>query len=435
MGLTDTLAYCTADIPGIGGTLKQRPDDFLVDELPLYEPSGSGEHLMLFVQKRELTTLDLVKRAAKAFRVGKRDVGYAGLKDKHGVTRQHLTIWLPGVDNATCAAGLERFTKGKRLEVLWAERHQNKIKRGHHGGNRFVITLRDVQPHHVIRAKQVLDRLAKTGFPNYLGDQRFGYRDNGHTLGRYLLTEKWDELLHELLAADHPDDVEELREARAIYRGGDMLAAMNRWPKSLPYDRQALDALRQGFGGVDVVKRIELSQRRLMLSAWQSAVFNNVLDARVRDGTWDRLVPGDLAWKHDNRAVFAVDPDTAELENGEDGRAPKVEVSPSGPMWGTEMTRAAGAIDALERRMLDAGGLTEGQLIGPAAMPELSLEGLRRPLREPLLNPSVEAGSDEHGPYIKAAFQLGRGTYATVALREVMKPGMPQDAPLNAPSG
>ena len=174
MPLTESLAYLTPDLPGVGGVLKARPEDFLVEEQPLYEPSGEGERLYLFIEKRELTTPEAIRRIASAFRTHRRNIGSAGLKDKHAVTRQHLSIWLPGVPDDVVAESLERLKDNTKLTVHWAERHGNKLRRGHHGGNRFVIRLRDVEPTAVLKAKPILDRLAAEGFPNYLGEQRFG---------------------------------------------------------------------------------------------------------------------------------------------------------------------------------------------------------------------------------------------------------------------
>ena len=88
--------YQTHDVAGIGGVIKQRPEDFLVEELPLYQPSGAGEHIYLFVQKRGMSTLELVNLLATHFGVTKREIGYAGLKDKQAITRQVFSIHAPG---------------------------------------------------------------------------------------------------------------------------------------------------------------------------------------------------------------------------------------------------------------------------------------------------------------------------------------------------
>ncbi|MEM9413882.1 MAG: tRNA pseudouridine(13) synthase TruD [Planctomycetota bacterium] len=413
MPLTDTLAYLTPDLPGVGGVLKERPDDFLVEEQPLYEPSGEGEHLYLYIEKRGFTTTEAVRRIAAAFKTQRRNLGYAGLKDKHAVTRQHISVWLPGVPDAVVAESLERLRENTKLNVLWAERHGNKLRRGHHGGNRFVLRLRNVEPTHVVRAKAILDALEQRGVPNYVGEQRFGYRQNSHVLGRLLLQNEYAAFLDAMLGSDYATESPYIVEGRAHYRAGDYQAALDVWPKTLRYDRQALDALRQGKPPEEAVRCIDKAQCAFLISAWQSAVFNDVLDARVRAGTFDKLLPGDLAWKHGNRSVFAVDEATAKQENGADGRVPRGDVSPSGPNWGGNMTQATGTPGEMEHAALERTGITVAQLA--------KVEGGRRPMRIMLKHPEVAAGVDEHGPYIKASFELTRGAYATMVMREVMK--------------
>ncbi len=418
----NSLAYLTPDLPGSGGVLKDRPEDFLVEEQPLYEPSGEGEHLYLFIEKRQATTPDVARRLAKAFRIGRRDVGYAGLKDKHAVTRQHFSIWRPGTTAAEDAEGLERFADYPYAKVLWVERHGNKLRRGHHGGNRFIIRLRDVEPATAaLRARPILDRLAKDGLPNYFGAQRFGYRQNSHLLGAMLLKGDWQNFLDLLLG--NPRDIESpaVQKARAAYDAGSYEEALEWLPRSLPGDRQALDALRQKRSAKQAVLAMDVSQREFLISAAQSAVFNAVLDARLRAGTFSTLLAGDLAWKHDNRACFAVDERVAAQENGPGGRVASLEVSPSGPSWGKGMTRAGGEVDALELRCLHEAGLSEADFDGAVDQPRVSTQGGRRPLREKLVDPDLSAGVDEHGPYLRVAFELSRGSFATIALREITK--------------
>ncbi|MEM9881476.1 MAG: tRNA pseudouridine(13) synthase TruD [Planctomycetota bacterium] len=418
MSLIDHLSYLTADLPGTGGVLKKRPEDFLVDEQPLYEPCGEGEHLYLFVEKKRATTLDVARRLAKAFRVKRSDVGYAGLKDKHAVTRQHVSLHLPGATPAEDAEGLARFAEYPYAQVIWADRHTNKLKRGHHGGNRFVIYVRGVAPTAVLQAKPILDRLVAEGFPNYLGEQRFGYRQNSHTLGRLLLRGQWQDFLGEMLGRPLDIEGQEVQEARRAYGAGDYDRALKLMPKSLRGDRQALDALRQHKTPEQAVRSIDRTQRDFLVSATQSAVFNAVVDARLQDGTLTELLPGDLAWKHDNRACFAVDDATAELENRPDGRAKRLEVSPSGPFWGPGMTRPGGVVLDQELAALHDAGLTEDDF---AARVGVSTDGTRRSLRERLTDAEYSGGVDDHGPYLRLAFTLGRGAYATMAVREITK--------------
>jgi len=419
--MTAKLAYLTANLPGIGGVIKQRPEDFLVEEQPRYQPSGQGEHLYLFIEKRLLATMDVVRRLARAFRVGKRDIGFAGLKDKHAVTRQMFSIMLPGQSHdPDCIERLE----SDHLKVLWVDRHENKLRRGHLLGNRFVIRIRQVDPSTVVQAKRVMDQLAVSGVANYIGSQRFGYRQHNHELGRLLLLGQWKPMLDLMLGGPKESDPDRSRAAREAYDRGDYAGALALWPGSLRDDRHALDRLRQGKTQQQAVMSLDARQGEFLISGLQSAAFNRVLDQRVRDGLLDQVVVGDLAWKHDNRAVFPVDEATAQVENASAGRINVQEVSPSGPMWGVEMIRAGGQVGVWEHRALTETGLAEADLAGG---PQGTAKGSRRPLRIFLSGLDLSGGVDEHGSYVRVAFELPRGSFATTVLREVLKPANDPD--------
>ena len=413
MCVTQPLKYLTRDLSGIGGVIKQRPSDFLVEEQPLYEPTGSGEHLLLYVEKRSQTTSDVIRRVAKMFHVRRRDVGYAGLKDKHAITRQHLSVYLPNPTNDEKYLSRFEFTPFK---LLWSHRHANKLRRGHLKSNRFVIYIRDVEPTAAVRAKAVVDRLTTSGMANYVGSQRFGYRQNNHILGKLLMLEQWQPFLDELLGGPEESDGEATHLGRQAYEKGDYEAALSVWPKRLRHDRQALDARRQGLSPREAAMLVDNQQREYLISALQSALFNEVLDNRIRDELVHRIVPGDLAWKHGNRSVFLVDEATAEKENAADGRVNRREISPSGPMWGQGMIKPSGRVLEWETQCLTQNGLSESDF----ARNEHAVGG-RRPLRVDVIDPDVSGGSDEHGPYVRIALELSRGSFATSMLREIMK--------------
>lgn len=419
MSLTSKLAYLTANTPGIGGVIKQRPADFLVEEQPKADFTDEGEHLILFIEKENLTTSEVVRRVAKAFRIPRQRIGYAGMKDKHAITRQHFSLHLP--DSSQDEQGLHRLGHQQRIKVLWSTRHSRKIRRGYHGGNRFVIRIRNVEPTAAIHTKRMLDRLTETGIPNYIGDQRFGYRQNGHQLGRAILLDDPQALVDGMLGGFFDEDTQTLQRARAAYNQGDYEEAMRHWPRQLRFDRQALDALRQGKTYRQAMEAIDRSQREFLVCAFQSAVFNDVLDQRLREQTFCSLLPGDLAWKHDNGAIFAVDAATAEMENQDGGRVASQAVSPSGPMWGADMPQPDGRVLKMERAALARYDVTEAQLAG---LDDVRAEGRRRPLRVFLRDPDVSGGVDEHGPFVRVAFELQRGAFATMVLREIMKTDM-----------
>lgn len=149
---------------------KARPEDFVVEELPAYPPSGSGEHLLVTFRKRFLTTEEAVRTIARALGADPRSAGYAGHKDKVGVTTQAATFQVPmKVD----AAALVAAFRDERIEILDAVRHNGKLKPGHLRGNRFTIVLREVAAE---SAPEITERIlaAQEGVPNAFGPQRFG---------------------------------------------------------------------------------------------------------------------------------------------------------------------------------------------------------------------------------------------------------------------
>ncbi|MFZ4574301.1 MAG: tRNA pseudouridine(13) synthase TruD [Phycisphaerales bacterium] len=416
--------YQTHDIPGIGGVIKQRPEDFLVEELPQYQPCGEGEHIYLLVQKKGMSTLELVKLLENHFGVTKREIGFAGLKDKQAITRQVFSIHAPG-------RRPEDFPSisHEKVEVLWADLHTNKLRRGHLAGNRFSIRVRGVKPTDVLAAKRVLDRLEVEGIANRIGEQRFGMLNNNHLIGRAMIMGEHAEAARELLAPNAARPAVNAA-ARAAYAEGRLPDALDLFPRSAYAERCLIRHLIRG----DSLKRaffaIDFGMLAFYVSAFQSAVFNAIADARVVSGELAALVDGDVGFKHANHAVFSVDeavaadPTTAE-------RLAKFEISPSGPMWGGGMKAATGRVNEAEVAALLATGATVEKIADFTKKSRNLIAGERRALRVPVIDPEVEGGVDEHGAFVRCAFELPRGSFATAVMREIMKPAEePVEAPL-----
>src|SRR3954469_18421278 len=213
------LPYFTKDIPGIGGSIKNRAEDFFVQELPLYEPSGEGEHVYAEFQKVGLTTFDAIDRIGRALYVSSRDIGYAGLKDARAISRQIFSI-----PNTTEEAVMK--LKLPNLEPLWAARHINKLRLGHLAGNRFAIKVRDVIATDVVKLSPLIEMLKTRGMPNYFGEQRFGRRGDNHLLGAALVRGDDDALRKLLLGTPKPDmDDSQAAGARKAFDRGDLQLA------------------------------------------------------------------------------------------------------------------------------------------------------------------------------------------------------------------
>ena len=166
---------------GATATLKRLNADFIVTELPLQPPCGEGEHIWLDVEKNGANTAFVAQQLADAAGVPERDVGYAGLKDRHAITRQWFSIHLPKGDTPD----LTRL-QHPEFKVLGQSRHLKKLRAGDLQGNRFRIVLRDVTGDRDAIERN-LQAVASHGVPNYFGAQRFGHDGGNVEQGRAML--------------------------------------------------------------------------------------------------------------------------------------------------------------------------------------------------------------------------------------------------------
>ena len=219
------LPFLTTSFLGIGGTIKQRDEDFLVTEIPLYEPSGQGEHVFCEIQKTGMTTFQAIDRIAAELDISSRVIGYAGMKDARAVTRQVLSIW--GVT--------EERVMGLKIDgivVQWAVRHVNKLRMGHLAGNRFVVKIRDVSPTDVVKVRPLIAEIERRGMPNFFGQQRFGHRGNNDLLGAAVVRGDAKDLLTLFLGTAMPGvDHRKTEHARAAIDRGEFDLAMRLYPR------------------------------------------------------------------------------------------------------------------------------------------------------------------------------------------------------------
>ncbi len=245
------IPYLTADLPGIGGTLRAEIADFSVEEIPAYLPCGTGEHTFFGVEKRDISTLALIQHIAQALGVSEREISSAGLKDARAVARQTLCVHAVPPEKLLA---LEL----PHARVLWATPHTNKLRNGHLRGNRFTLRIRDVAADAETRTAAIAERLLARGVPNGYGRQRFGNRGNNHEMGLLLL-----------------------RNDRAALR-------------------------------THGIHHLSYKMRQFLVSAVQSALFNALLAVRIKRGLLDDVLPGDVARKEDTGGLFIVEDIAAE---------------------------------------------------------------------------------------------------------------------------
>ena len=158
---------------------KQSPRDFVVEEIPLYTFSGEGEHLILLVRKKNLATTEMIGHIARYLGIKNKEIGYAGLKDKHAMTKQYISLHKKHEES------LEGFNH-EGIKIISKTYHNNKLRIGHLQGNRFYIKVKKVNPTSAAKIDEALKNIAEVGMPNFFGYQRFGNDGNNHILGEKL---------------------------------------------------------------------------------------------------------------------------------------------------------------------------------------------------------------------------------------------------------
>lgn len=316
--------------------------DFAVTEILGFAADGDGEHDLLLVEKTGQNTNWVAATLARFAGIPRADVGFAGMKDRHAVTRQWFSVRRPAGDKPDWG----RFA-ADGVRILEATRHRRKLKRGAHRGNRFRIALRDLgAPPQALEAQ--LDAIRRQGFPNYFGEQRFGH-------------------------------------------GG-----------------QNLELAAEFLNG----RRLPRERRSLALSAARSYLFNLVLDRRVVDGTWDRLLPGDCANLDGSGSIFPV----ASVDAGLRQRAAELDLHPTGPLWGRGKVLVSGGVAELEQAIADANSaLARG-------LERQQLAIARRPLRARARDLEWRA-EGERALWLE--FSLDSGVFATSLLRELVTASEP----------
>jgi tRNA pseudouridine13 synthase len=324
----------------LSATIRSEPADFQVEEVAAFSPSGQGEHLLLEIEKTGMTTAVAARRIAEWAGVPQMAIGYAGMKDRHAVTRQRFSVHLPK-RVAPDTGSLD----GDGLQLIAADWHSRKLPRGALAGNRFRLLLRDIawQP---FGDRATLDarlaRIASDGVPNYFGEQRFG-------------------------------------------RDGDNL-----------------EQARRMFGGA----RVRREERGVLLSSARSALFNQVLAARIEEGHWASGLDGEVWMLDGSHSVFGPQAPDAELA----ARAARQDIHPTGPLWGRGELRSAAAARAIEEATLAAAADLR------AGLEAAGLKQERRALRMRVEALAWQWLADDR---LELAFGLPPGAYATVLLREL----------------
>lgn len=371
-----------SDTPGIRGELKEQVNDFVVKELASHD-TGEGDHVIVRLRKQNMTTLEAIGKLSNMLHISRDRIGYAGNKDKRAVTEQYISI--QGVSEEDVN---QIFTDEFDLEVVGKNGH---IGLGNLDANRFEIVVRDLG----LPIEDVRNRTLKIvneldgKFPNYFGNQRFGSaRPITHQVGRHILRGEYEEAVWTYIAKPYDTEYKSIRKTREeLWETRDPEDAAENFPENYRYEKTLLYHLtknEEDYKGA--IKRLPEGLQELFIHAYQSWIFNRVLSRLLEDGWFD----------------------------------PEYEI----PLVGFKTDLKDNRPENMIQEILEEEGVSQEDF-RLQEFPELRSEGSFRRAFADFRNFEI-LGIDEDDlnmtqNKMTVKFDLPKGCYATVLLREVMK--------------
>lgn len=401
---------------GIGGEIRHKYEDFYVEEIPASQPSGSGPNTWIFIEKIGRNTLDVVLDIAREYKLSRKRMGFAGMKDKAAITRQ----WI-------CVSNME----GKNLQdleeklynvkILKITQNEKKLRIGQLLGNKFKILVRNtLDPESDVRtAQDILAKLRDVGVANYYGWQRFGKkRPNTHIVGKFLVRNDLKGAVDSYIGNPYPEEQEHIQNARKLYDEGEFYEAYQSMPAGMRYEKMMLKELMKEYKKKDelddnsyikALRSLPKPLSRMFVHAYQSSLFNKAVSERVKLGI-DRYIEGDIIIDNGEHIIhkFKVEEIQEQIKN--------FQAHSTAPLYGSKVPMANDKVGEMERRILQEENLKPEDFIVPK-MPKLGSHGLRRAIRFKVWD--ITAQQVDEG--VLLGFSIPKGCYATAVLREVMK--------------
>ena len=350
---------------------KAKPEDFVVNERLEVDFTGEGEHLWLHIKKSGINTAYLAKLLSEWADIPLRDVGYSGLKDRLALTTQWFSLRLPKKQKPDSDFAPVDIKEHETVKIIAEHWHNKKLNRGTHNANQFVITLRDIEfaKDQTLGDKssveQHLQTISKTGVPNYFGPQRFGFGGNN------------------------------IREALNLF------ARPLKSTSSAKKKNKRKSAVRK--------------QNSMELSAARSLIFNQILAARVQDGSWNTGLNGDVFNLNGSGSIFASE----HMDETLQARVASGDIHPTAVMWGAGNDKVAGDAAELENTVVQQDALLAALATG---LEQREVKAQRRALRLPVEDLSWRWADEQDGEQtLVLSFTLTTGSFATSVLASVVE--------------
>lgn len=350
---------------------KAKPEDFVVNERLEVDFTGEGEHLWLHIKKSGINTAYLAKLLSEWADIPLRDVGYSGLKDRQALTTQWFSLRLPKKQKPDSDFAPVDIKEHETVKIIAEHWHNKKLNRGTHNANQFVITLRDIEfaKDQTLGDKssveQHLQTISKTGVPNYFGPQRFGFGGNN------------------------------IREALNLF------ARPLKSTSSAKKKNKRKSAVRE--------------QNSMELSAARSLIFNQILAARVQDGSWNTGLNGEVFNLNGSGSIFASE----HMDETLQARVASGDIHPTAVMWGAGNDKVAGDAAELENTVVQQDALLAALATG---LEQREVKAQRRALRLPVEDLSWRWADKQDGEQtLVLSFTLTTGSFATSVLASVVE--------------
>ena len=360
-------------------TYKAHATDFVVNEILPLDFTGEGEHLWLHIEKLGMNTAYLAKLLSEWADIPLRDVGYSGLKDRHALTTQWFSLRIPKKQLPESEFAPVDIGVNESVTILSQQWHNKKLNRATHRANQFIITLRDIQfadlgitaseqdlsseKSNKDAVEQYLAHISTTGVPNYFGPQRFGRNGNN------------------------------VREALSLFA--------RPAPESRPQPKKSKR------------KQAPREQNSMELSAARSLIFNEILAARVRDGSWNTGLAGEVFNLDGSGSIFA----SAAIDDTLQARLASADIHPTAVLWGVGNDKVSGPAAAIENDIVQKNPLLHQLATG---LEKRDIKAQRRALRLPIEELSWEWQDTDDELTLVLSFTLTTGSFATSVLSSLV---------------
>ncbi|WP_460173588.1 tRNA pseudouridine(13) synthase TruD [Vulcanisaeta sp. JCM 14467] len=430
------MNYYITDCEGVGGRVKERLEDFIVEEVlidgqvvptsitgkPLPKiVNKPGPWVWMIIEKRGIDAITLLLILSRKLGVNPRDISFGGLKDAVAVTSQIVSVRGVSINDVPSDFGRD-------VKVLSAVSMDRAFITSDIWGNEFTIRVRNIDISRMGSINCVLNQLMERGLPTYYGYQRFGLRrPNSHVIGKYIVLGEFDKAVDELLAHAYPMEPPRIREARELIARGDYSRALELIPRSYKYYPERA-VLRQLVSNprdfVNALRKLPHELLNLYVESYQSYLFNLALSERIGRGLpINRALPGDIVALLDEHGlptkhVIHVNESMVDKVNELIVRGRAV---PVGHLVGYNTRLLPGPQGDMELGVLRSEGVDPAMFM-VKSIPKLSVRGGYRPL---FIKPMI-ISVNLIGSELDMVFRLPRGNYATVLLRELIKSRQPE---------